>query len=271
LHVGIKDLEKGERPWIWDLERATWESVSGDGETSWRLLSPDGRWLVYGWTKDGRSWLAMQPADGSGSPVTLAPGFPVPSSWTPDGKHLAAVEGGDLVVFDIDNGKAATRVLEATPRSVEAWPEFSPDGRWLAYGSNVSERHEVYVRPYPGPGPAYRVSIEGGVSPAWGRSGRELFFLTLPDSAGRRSMMAVDFQAGSPARVGRPRTLFGFDQKLQVFFCTPARCYSVSADGKRFLCLQPVPTAPAPPVIHVNLIENWFEELKTRVPAGPAR
>jgi hypothetical protein len=234
------------------------------------LLSPDGRWLAYDWTKDGRSWLALQPADGSGSPATLAPGFLTPSSWTFDGKHVAGVDRGDLVVADIDNGRATTRALEATPRSIGGWPEFSPDGRWLAYGSNVSERHEVYVRPYPGPGPTNRVSIDGGVSPAWGTNGRELFFLTLPDPAGRRSMMAVDFVPGASPPVGRPRHLFVFDPTLLNLFCAPARCFSVSADGQRFICLQPVPTAPLAPVTHVNLILNWIEELKAKAPAGGA-
>jgi hypothetical protein len=97
---------------------------------------------------------------------------------------------------------------------------------------------------------------------------RELFFLTLPDSAGRRSMMAVDFAPGETPTVGRPRHLFAFDPKLQSLFCTPVRCFSVSADGKRFFCLQSVPAAPLPPVTHINLIQNWFEELKAKVPAG---
>ena len=97
---------------------------------------------------------------------------------------------------------------------------------------------------------------------------RELFFLTLPDSTGRRSMMAVDFAPGETPTAGRPRHLFAFDPKLQSLFCTPVRCFSVSADGKRFFCLQSVPAAPLPPVTHMNLIQNWFEELKAKVPAG---
>lgn len=32
-----------------------------------------------------------------------------------------------------------------TPQA-ERWPEFSPDGHWLAYASDVSGRFEVYVR-----------------------------------------------------------------------------------------------------------------------------
>jgi serine/threonine-protein kinase len=35
---------------------------------------------------------------------------------------------------------------------VENMPEFSPDGRWIAYMSNESGRFEIYVTPFPGPG-----------------------------------------------------------------------------------------------------------------------
>jgi len=43
---------------------------------------------------------------------------------------------------------------------------------------------------------------------------------------------------------------------------------STPGAGKRFFCLQSVPAAPLPPVTHINLIQNWFEELKAKVPAG---
>ncbi len=55
-------------------------------------------------------------------------------------------------------------------------PALSPDGRRLAYASNASGRHEVYVRPFPGPGAAVQVSEAGGTEPAWSRDGRRLFY-----------------------------------------------------------------------------------------------
>jgi hypothetical protein len=44
------------------------------------------------------------------------------------------------------------------------------------------------------------------------------------------------------------------------------RCYDVARDGQRFSVVRrPTPTPP-PVVTHVNLILNWFEELKAKVP-----
>ncbi len=45
-------------------------------------------------------------------------------------------------------------------------PSLSPDGRWLAYGSDESGRFEVYLRAFPNTGAArWQVSHEGGIEP----------------------------------------------------------------------------------------------------------
>lgn len=122
----------------------------------------------------------------------------------------------------LDGPHASVRALMETG-DVEQWPELSPDGRWLAYGTNGSGRFEVYVRSYPGLGPAQPVSIEGGGSPAWHPNGRELFFVGQPDSAGTQRMMVATFHPGPPPRIGRPQPLFGADQRELSLWCSPLR------------------------------------------------
>ena len=276
LGVAIQDFA-GERPWTYDLDRGTLGPVRGDGEASWPLWSPDGQRVVYDWLKDGRWSLVSQRADGTEPPTVLAAGSLNPSSWTPDGRLLAGVIGSDLAVATVDHRQARVQVLAATPEN-ERWPEFSPDGRWLAYGSDVSGRYEIYVRPYPGPGPPVLVSINGGMSPAWRRDGRELFYVErcvgagCPDgtAAARNSMMSVAFAAASFPRVGAPRPLFVIESG-SGWGCLPVRCYDVSPDGQRFFVRQTVASVPAPPVTDVNLVQNWVEELKAKVPGGQGK
>jgi hypothetical protein len=46
------------------------------------------------------------------------------------------------------------------------------------------------------------------------------------------------------------------------------RCYDVSLDGQRFYTVQAVPSPPVSLVTEINLVLNWAEELKTKVPSG---
>ena len=45
-----------------------------------------------------------------------------------------------------------------------------------------------------------------------------------------------------------------------------ARGSDIAPDGQRFLMIQPV--EPEQPPTQINVVLNWFEELKRRVPAG---
>ena len=140
----------------------------------------------------------------------------------------------------------------------ETAPRFSPDGHWLAYISDESGRDEVYVQPYPGPGGKWQISTEGGTEPVWSPNGRELFYR----SGGK--MMAADIAAQPGFTVGKPRMLF--EGPYQTAW-TDLPNYDVSPDGQRFLMLKPIESADAAPT-QINVVLNWFEELKRRVPTA---
>ncbi len=254
--------------WLYDVGRGTTTLLAGGGEAWIPIWSPDGRHLAFEWLADGQRALAVQPADGTAPPQVLITGDLTVSSFTPDGRQVAAVrDSRDIVIVTVEPGQSRVQPVAQTSQHIERWPEFSPDGRWLAYGSDVSGRFEVYVRPYPGPGPAEPVSVDGGWSPAWAPTGRELFFVRLPDPEGRRQLMAVEFEPGSPPRIGRPHALFSFARRDLRLACEPVRCYDVAADGERFYATQAVAPPPPPVVTHISLVMNWLEELKAKVPA----
>ncbi len=75
-------------------------------------------------------------------------------------------------------------------------------------------------------------------------------------------MMAVDIATQPSFTVGKPRMLFeGPYVPATVTF------YDVTPDGQRFLMLKPSEQAPAAPT-QINVVLNWFEELKQKVPSG---
>jgi len=269
LAVTIKTLT-AFGPWVYDLGRGTLTPLAGGGEAYGPAWMPDGQRLLFSWILDGQRSLVSQPADGTAPPQVLIPGRLFPSSLTPDARHVAAVtrSSGDIVIATLGNGQPSVQPVPQAPRSGK-WPAFSPDGRWLAYGSNHSGRDEVYVQPYPGPGPTEQVSVDGGYSPAWHPGGRELLFLRRsPGPPVEFFMMAVEFRAGPPIVIGQPRRLFAFKLRDLGFSCAPLRCYDVAPDGQRFYVVQTPAPPPGPTVTHINLIANWFDELKTKVPVS---
>jgi serine/threonine-protein kinase len=139
----------------------------------------------------------------------------------------------------------------------ETAPRFSPDGHWIAYRSNESGRNEIYVRPYPGPGGKWQISTEGGTEPVWNPKGGELFYRN------GNKMMAVDITSQPAFSAGKPRMLFE-----GAFALSPRSSanYDVSPDGQRFLMVEASKQGQAPE--QINVVLNWFEELKRRVPAG---
>jgi serine/threonine-protein kinase len=136
-------------------------------------------------------------------------------------------------------------------------PQFSSDGHWLAYVSDESGHREIYVQPYPGPG-KWQISTEGGTEPVWNHNGRELFYRSGD------KMMAVDIATQPSFTAGKPRMLF--EGQYLPTTTTPPN-YDVSADGQRFLMLKSVEQAQTAPT-QINVVLNWFEELKQKVPTG---
>ena len=129
---------------------------------------------------------------------------PVPESFSPDGAVLAfsRTQGGQFSIWLLTLGeKPVARPLTSATAS-EYSPKFSPDGRWLAYVVDQTERSEVYVRGYPS-GEPIPVSSSGGVGPVWSRDGRTLFYESA--QSGGRTLMSVAVSVdGSTLKLGAP-------------------------------------------------------------------
>jgi serine/threonine-protein kinase len=204
--------------------------------------------------------LWWQFADGSGAAERLPQGaFGVPKAWSPDGQVLAFQSSGagtqrDIVLFRLSEGKVEPYLQ--TPFN-EGAPQFSPDGRCLAYMSYESGRAEIYVQPFPKPGGKWQVSTEGGTEPVWARNG-ELFYRS------GAKMMAVEVTTRSTFSAGKPKMLWERQYQASPGGNTgPA--YDVSPDGQRFLMARQGEPAPAPPI---NVVVNWVEDMRRRAPAG---
>ena len=180
-----------------------------------------------------------------------------PTSWSADGQELIFLEaipdGASLMSVPIE-GQQEPRLLVQTqyafrPGQHGASAALSPYGRWLAYVSGVTCGPEIWVGPYPGPGAPLRISPGGGLEVVWGPEGRELFYLEGD------KMMAVKIETQPRFRFQPPELLFEGD----YYHANPS--YDIGPDG-RFLMIK----LTEEPRGQINIVLNWFEELKRLVP-----
>lgn len=144
---------------------------------------------------------------------------------------------------------------------------ISPDGRWLAYASNESGRTEVYVRPFPAVDQGrWQISTSnaGGSEPRWSKNSRDLFFATGGAQFGARVLWSVSVEPGASFVAGKPNVVAKLSAEASL-------AYDVAPDG-RFLFHVPASiSARGASRAQLVVVQNWFDELKARVPTTPRR
>jgi len=250
--------------WVIEVERGSRTRLTLEGNNLFPTWSPDSSRVAFAVFKPGRADFYSAPVDGSGLPEELFVGnaYQYVTSWTSDGRAIAYDREGpdtglDLWVLSLDGDPTSSPFL-VSPFDEQAGT-FSPDGRFMAYVSNESGQHEVYVRPYPGPGGEVIVSTGGGTEPVWARDGTELFY-----RKGEQMLVAeVETEGTFSARTAT--VLFEVRYEADRSGDGGKPNYDVSPDGQQFVMVRRTGEGErAAP--QINVILNWFQELKRLVP-----
>jgi serine/threonine-protein kinase len=246
--------------WVKRLPDGPFSRITfGDTSSVRPAWSPDGKDVMYITDRagGGAGSVYIHRADGTGVPRLLLPSKLDFGQLAPtrDGRWLllrtSATGTGNGDIVGLKTGDTTLVPLVATT-AAELFPAVSPDGHWLAYGSNESGTSEVYVRPFPETASAkWQVSTAGGTEPAWSPNGRELFYIN-----GRGEMVSAEITPGTAFGVGRQHSLFSV---TQLYRPGPIPMYSVSSDGQRFLMVR---EGEASQQSELVLAENWLQTLK---------
>jgi serine/threonine-protein kinase len=261
--------------WVYELSGAVAPiRLTFGGHNRFPIWTPDGQRITFQSDREGDSGIFWQRADGTGIAERLTKAGMlrhVPLTWSPR---------GDVLVFATAGGQSSLQTLSLADKKIEPFghveastivtptASFSPDGRWLAYSlPNASgPTSVVFVQPFPSTGAKYQISEGPGTGPVWSRDGREMFFVSFSSTQPRlfsaRVTTSPAFSFTSPTIVEWPgdvgaNTIDG-------------RQYDIQPDGQHFIRLVAAgdrPSSGPPPNPPIQVVLNWFEELKQRVPA----
>jgi serine/threonine-protein kinase len=269
---------------VYELARGTLIPVtSGGGDEEYPVWTRDGKRIVYrSFTPSSNPpyTLSWKRADGTGEAqiLTQSTGTVWPGSWHPTQNVLAFVAerpgtGPDVMLLRVEGDETSgwkpgqpSPFLESASREMK--PVFSHDGKWLAYDSNESGRegvgsHDVYVRPFPGPGHRVMVSSGGGERPSWSPSTGELVF-TVPSRDYRRLLMVAPYRVEKGTiRFDKPRQWEAKGVPLRIL--EGHRSYALNPDGAR-VAIPPLSDAEKAGQTHVTLFLNVFDHLRRIAP-----
>jgi Tol biopolymer transport system component len=245
--VSARDGEVNDRDiWIHDLAGGTKRVIApAKGNDNFPLWSPEGKEIIFTSSRGGGYDLMRKSLDPDRPEVTLlkAPDSEYPRSWSRDGKTLlftSAKTKRDLFLLPLADGAPKPFVTHTS-----AWIDgarYSPDGKWVAYVSNIGGPFEVYVTEVADPAKSWKVSRElangwggGGGQVRWRADGKELFYMM-----GNDTMLSVEVGPG-PA-FGQAKKLFALPGMKGNF---PEEApylakYDVTKDGQRFLFVRTV-------------------------------
>jgi serine/threonine-protein kinase len=232
--------------WTIDLLRGTTTRVSTGARMGWPIWSADGKRIFYASERSGPWQVWSRAADGSDEEQQMSRvAYPVtPSAASPDGGEVLlhsdhADTGTDVEAMD--SGGAIRSLVRSD--ADDNGGTYSPDGRWIAYFSDESGRHEVYVRPRDGTA-RWQISNQGGTEPRWVLDD-EIAYL-----AGTK-IMTVPVKTSPSFTAGAPGLLLDAN----------ASDFDLTRDGRVLVVEAPDPSsAPG----RLNVVVNWFEEIRRR-------
>jgi Tol biopolymer transport system component len=243
--------------WIFDPASGMGNKFASSNFTDMApVWSPEGDRIVFASNrpKGAKRDLWVKRLDGSPEePFIESPDDRAPDDWSPDGRFLSlyaipAAGKRNTQVWIAEAGGGRKVVPFAAADGDTSASRFSPDGRWLAFGSSQSGKYEICVRPFPeGPG-RWQISTSGGGNPVWKRDGKELYYESLDFK-----VMAVPISTSPTFHAGAPSPLFDLRTAASSFF-------DVSADGQKFLVGVAASDQITPPF---SLVLNWRGLLKS--------
>jgi len=255
--------------WVYDLAgTSAIRQLTFDGKNRFPIWSPDGTRIAFQSDRDGDAAIFAQRADGTGKAERLTRPerdiSHVPEVWSGDDLVFAVVKGRNYTLAALSTREGKVRSLGDVRSFSPPAATMSPDGKWLAYmAQSEGDLPRIIVRPYPSLDGQYSIT-NNAIQPLWSADGKELYFSPRGQLAYSSITTQPSFSFTPPVTARR-----GFRVRGPAY----EREFDAMPTGRRLIGV----TSPAdasgvlqdPAVVNARLdvVLNWFEELKARVPA----
>jgi serine/threonine-protein kinase len=261
---------------LYDLaETSATRRLTFGGHDRAPVWSPDGQWIAFQSDREGDAAVFRQRVDGTGTAERLtkpeAGTIHTPQSWSPDGAYLLTTVQKEreftLTALSLKDRQLAPFGNVHSSQPTEA--SFSPDGKWVVYQSTEPPRlREVFVQPFPATGAKYGVpaaeeSATGIGQPYWNRKGSEIVFNASPTQS-----FSVTFTSTPAVAFGRAMP-FSRRGRTEPNPATGRRGADAMPDGEHVIGVavaQIVQNSGAPRTPVINVVLNWFDEIRQKVP-----
>ena len=259
----VKSGSQGGDLWLLDRNDGRWSRLTFDSTSKyyWPTWTPDSKRIAFMYDKGGTLGqpFIVNAAGGEMKQMVTTQAYTLPMSYSHDGRFLLMYLQGATTsndIYTLDTQRNALEPFLATPVSEQS-AMFSPDGHWVAYDSNASNRNEVYVRRFPHTDEQWQISTDGGASPTWSPDGRDLYYVS------GEMVMDVPIRSASTFEAGKPVVLFRIPGRTFTEASsgnTARRIISgISPDGKEFLIMRGADES----LPQINVLMNWQSTLRT--------
>jgi Tol biopolymer transport system component len=178
---------------------------SGSTGDFYPMLSPDGREVAFHSFRSGVRQIYVMPLDGGPiQQVTTSTRYQnAAPAWAPDGMGLTyalfGVPGGGVWTVRRKADKTWKQPVQRT--TVGSNSSWSPDGRWIAYTTNVFGGSLAVLAPDSG---APRIVVDSATvrveQPQWSTDSRTIYFKSH-DAQGNAEFWSVPLAGGRPVRL----------------------------------------------------------------------